>query len=122
MESVNLLDIVWQSKTLMMRFSFLEIKQCPAVSVVPVFTPYHPFSKSLFVFFHIFLVTNPYLSFFISSYIYLVVTIFLNKSFLIAKAAKAVIACAVEKFGLKERPELLAHCCLRSSYFEKAFI
>jgi hypothetical protein len=105
-----------------MRFYFLEIKQCPAVSVVPVLTPYHPFSNSLFVFFHNFFVTKPYLSFFISSSICLVVTIFLNRSFFIAKAAKAVIAYAVEKFGLAESPELLPHYCLRSSYFEKAFI
>lgn len=89
---------------------------------MPVFTPSQPFSKSLFVFFHIFFVVSPYRSFLTSNSIYCVVTIFRNKSFRKANADKAMIAWAVEKLGLKGSPELLFHCWLSSSSFENAFI
>jgi hypothetical protein len=50
------------------------------------------------------------------------VTIFLKRSFLIARAERAVIAWAVEKLGFVGSPELLFHCWFRFNSFENAFI
>lgn len=120
--SENLLESVWQSNTAKRMLSFFAIKQCPAESVVPVFTPLHPFSNNLFVFFQALFRLNPYRSFLILTSYYWVLTTVLKVLSLSPNAANATMAWAVEKFGLLERPELLPHSWFNSSSLEKAFM
>ena len=120
--SLNLLFSVSQSYTLTRMFSRHDIKQWPAVSVVPVFTPSHPFHSNLFVFFHICFRTYPNLSFWISVSNSFVFIISRNRLFLRAMTVRVVIAFGVDRFGFVDSPELFLYSCSIFSYFASKFI
>ena len=89
--SLNLLSRVKQSNNAKTYLPCLPMKQWPAFSVVPVFTPYHPFHNNLLVFFHCHFLPIPNLSFIIDSSNVLVFITLENVSFLQATVANRAI-------------------------------
>lgn len=90
----------------MMKSPRQDIRQCPAVSVVPVLTPSQPFHSSLLVLRQTSFRLSPNLSFLTSRLYYLQLTISLNCGCLRVIAVRTVMARAEEKLGLRDRPEL----------------